>query len=316
MEDPLGGAPAVVRLRAFAKVNYALEVRGVRADGYHEISTVMQSISLCDGLELERADEGFRLVVEPEGAPTGPNERNAVSLAWRLLGEATGEDLPVRVRLRKAIPAGAGLGGGSADAAAALVGLNEMFGLGLGEADLREIGGRIGADVPFCISGGTALGEGIGEVLTPLAAPPDHRLVVARPDAGAETARIYMAYDDGIEARAADGSPSVAPTLEALRAGDLGALARSLGNDLAPVTEALVPEVGGLREGLARSGALGAIMSGSGTAVYGLFGSEGEARAAALGLDAPFTSVCEPVPRGVEVLRGGAPGRAVRRSGG
>ena len=309
MGDSIDKVPVLLRLRAFAKVNYALEVRGVRPNGYHEISTIMQSVSLCDELELERADEGFELSVEPEAAPIGPNDENTVYGAWRLLTETTGEDLPVRVRLRKAIPAGAGLGGGSADAAAALVGLNEMFGLGLGEAELREVGVRIGADVPFCVSGGTALGEGIGEVLTPLPAPPEHHLVVAKPDAGAETARIYGAYDEN----PGEGRPSIAPALEALRAGDLKALASSLGNDLAPVTEDLVPEVGELRGGLTRAGALGAIMSGSGTAVYGLFGSRGDALVAEQEIDAPFAALCRPVVRGVEVLRELAPERATRR---
>ena len=302
MGDPVGRSLERIRLKAFAKVNYALEVRGVRPDGYHEISTVMQSVSLCDELEMERAEEGFRLLVEPEAAPTGSDDKNTVYLAWRLLKEATGEEMPARVRLRKAIPAGAGLGGGSADAAATLVGMNEMFGLGLDFAELRGIGARIGADVPFCISGGTALGEGIGEVLAPLPPPQEHHLVVAKPEAGAETARIYKAYDDQT-ARGHGTGHSVRPVLDALRAANLAALARALGNDLAPVTEALVPEVRALREILGRAGALGAIMSGSGTAVYGLFVSEGDARDANRGIEAPFAAVCRPVRSGVEVLR-------------
>jgi 4-diphosphocytidyl-2-C-methyl-D-erythritol kinase len=287
-----------VRLRAFAKVNYALEVRGVRLDGYHEISTVMQSISLTDVVEIERAERGFELVVEPEGAETGPPEENTVYKAWARLGERTGDALPVRVRLGKKIPVGAGLGGGSADAAATLVGLNELFGLELSEAELRDVGLRVGADVPFCLADGTALGEGIGEVLRPLPAPPPHYLVVAKPAAGAETARIYGAYDE----RPLDSNPSVAPVVEALRRGDLGAFARSLDNDLTPVTEGLVPEVRALEKALLCAGALGAAMSGTGTAVFGVFTSEAEARVAADGLRASFVAVCEPVPRGVEVL--------------
>jgi 4-diphosphocytidyl-2-C-methyl-D-erythritol kinase len=286
-----------VRLRAFAKVNYALEVWGLRPDGYHEISTVMQSISLADEVEIERAERGFELAVEPESVEVGPPEENTVYKAWIRLGERVGDALPVRVRLGKKIPAGAGLGGGSADAAATLVGLNELFGLGLGEAELREVGLRVGADVPFCLAGCTALGEGIGEVLSPLPAPPPHHLVVAKPAAGAETARIYGAYDE----RPVGGKSSVASVVEALRAGDPGALTGSLGNDLAPVTESLVPEVRALEEALLRAGALGAAMSGTGTAVFGIFASEAEARAAADGLRAPFVAVCEPVPRGVEV---------------
>ncbi len=285
-------------LRAFAKVNYALEVRGLREDGYHEISTVMQSVSLFDELEIERSSGGFEIEVEPEGAGIGPPEENTVYKAWRSLGELVGLGIPARVRLRKAIPAGAGLGGGSADAAAALVGLNELFRLGLSAEELRIVGLRIGADVPFCLSGGTVLGEGIGEILSPLPGPPSHHLVVAKPAAGAWTARIYRAYDE----QPHDGDASVAPVAEALRTGDLGALAQALGNDLAPATKGLVPDVRALEEELLRAGALGAAMSGSGTAVYGVFASEAEARAAAERLRAPFASVCGPVARGVEVL--------------
>ena len=287
-----------VRLSAFAKVNYALEVHGLRPDGYHEISTVMQSISLADAVEIERAERGFELVVEPEGTEVGPPEENTVYKAWVRMGERIRASLPVRVRLSKKIPAGAGFGGGSADAAATLVGLNELFGLGLDEAELRDVGLRVGADVPFCLIGGTALGEGIGEVLSPLPAPPSHRLVVAKPAAGAETARIYGAYDE----HPVGGDPSVAPVVEALWAGDSGALAEALGNDLAPITEGLVPEVRALGEALLRAGALGAAMSGTGTAVFGIFASEAEARAAADGMRAAFVAVCEPAPRGVEVL--------------
>jgi len=287
-----------VRLRAFAKVNYALEVRGVRPDGYHEISTVMQSISLADVVEIERAESGFELAVEPEGVEVGPPEENTVYKAWARLGKRIGDALPVRVRLGKKIPAGAGLGGGSADAAAMLMGLNELLGLGLGEAELRDVGLQVGADVPFCLAGGTALGEGIGEVLSPLMAPPPHHLVVAKPAAGAETARIYGAYDE----RPEKDAPSVTPVVKALRAGDLSALAWGLGNDLASVTKSFVPEVRALEEELRNSGSLGAAMSGSGTAVFGMFGFEAEARAAAEGLRDPFVCVCRPAVRGVEVL--------------
>lgn len=287
-------------------MNYALEVRGLRADGYHEISTVLQSISLHDEVEVEEVGSGFELAVEPEGTDVGPIEGNTVHQAWKYLGERVGEELPVRVRVRKGIPSGAGLGGGSADAAAALHGLNELFGLGLSIEELREVGLRIGADVPFCLSGGTALGEGIGERLTPLPAPPPHHLVVAKPAASAETAGIYRAYDDvsGAGMAGAAGGPSVAPVVEALYAGDLPALATGVGNDLRPVTEGLLPAVAELLEELLRLGALDASMTGTGTAVFGIFGSGDapRARAVALALEVPFVALCEPVPRGVEVV--------------
>jgi 4-diphosphocytidyl-2-C-methyl-D-erythritol kinase len=286
-------------LRAHAKVNYAVEVLGMRGDGYHEIRTVMQSISLADDVEIEHTREGFELHFEPEGVEVGPLEENTVYRAWALLWEATGSQLPVRIRLHKKVPPGAGLGGGSADAAAVLVGMNALFELGLGAEELRRIGARIGADVPFCLAGGTALGEGIGELLTPLPAPPDHSLVLAKPSRSADTGEIYRSYDAGPRANA----PSVEPVVSALRAGDLDALAGAVGNDLEPVTRGLVPEVAAIERDLLEAGALGAAMTGTGTAVYGIFGSEGDARRAASRIDgAPFAGVFAPVSRGVETL--------------
>jgi 4-diphosphocytidyl-2-C-methyl-D-erythritol kinase len=286
-------------LRAYAKVNYALEVLGLREDGYHEIRTVMQSVSLADEVEIERTGGGFKLFFEPEGVEVGPLEENTVYRAWALLWEASGHELPVRVRLHKKIPPGAGLGGGSADAAAVLAGMNALFDLGLSAADLGEIGSRIGADVPFCLSGGTALGEGVGERLTPLPAPPEHHLVVVKPLRSADTGEIYRSYDG----RPREHTPSVEPVVAALWAGDLDALAGAVGNDLEPVTEGLVPDVAAHRRELLRAGARGAAMTGTGTALYGVFGTEDEARLAAdRELAAPFLGVYEPVGLGVEAL--------------
>ena len=288
----------VLRLRAFAKVNFALDVLGLRADGYHEISTVMQSISLADEVELRHAAGGFYLSLEPEEVEIGPQERNTAYLAWKALQRLSGKELPVKVTLRKEIPAGAGLGGGSANAAAVLVGLNELFGFGLRLDELRGIGTRIGADVPFCISGGTAMGEGVGEILTPLPAPPAHHLVVAKPSRSADTGKIYHAFD---EART-ESTHSVEPVVSALRSGSLPTLAAAVDNDLAPVTRGIIPEVARLERALLASGALGASMSGSGTAVYGIFHDEKAAGIAKDTVDAPFIGVYEPISRGVEIV--------------
>jgi len=287
-----------VRLRAFAKVNYALDVLGLRADGYHEVSTVMQSISLTDEVELCRAAGGFDLSLEPEEVEIGPQERNTTYLAWGALQRLTGKELPVKVTLRKEIPAGAGLGGGSANAAAVLVGLNELFGLGLRVDELRGIGAWIGADVPFCISGGTALGEGVGEILTPLPAPPAHHLVVAKPSRSADTAGIYRAYDEA----ETESINSVKPVVSALLSYNLPALAAAVGNDLASVTRGIIPEVARLGRTLLASGALGASMSGSGTAVFGIFHDAEAAGLAEDTVDAPFIGVYEPISRGVEIV--------------
>jgi 4-diphosphocytidyl-2-C-methyl-D-erythritol kinase len=287
-----------VRLRAFAKVNYALDVLGLRGDGYHGIRTVMQSISLADEVELRGGAGGFDLWLEPEGVEIGPQERNTAYLAWEALRRRTGEELPAGVMLRKRIPAGAGLGGGSADAAAVLVGLNELFGLGLRADELRGIGTGVGADVPFCISGGTALGEGVGEILTPLPAPPAHRIVVAKPLSSADTGKIYCAYDE----TRTESTQSVAPVVSALCSGSLPDLASAIGNDLTPVTASFVTEVAVLERTLEASGAIGTSMSGSGTAVYGIFDDEGAAMGVGDAVDAPFIGVYAPVPRGVEIV--------------
>jgi 4-diphosphocytidyl-2-C-methyl-D-erythritol kinase len=283
-----------VLMRACAKVNYALEVLGLRGDGYHEISSVLQSVSLADELEIEHSRGGFELFFEPEGVEIGPLEENTVYKAWALLWEVSGHELPTRIRLHKKIPAGAGLGGGSADAAAVLVGMNELFGLGLGAEKLRTIGARIGADVPFCLSGGTALAEGVGEILTPLPAPPAHRLLITKPERGADTGGIYRAYDE----RCTEGKASVNPVVAALRSGNLTELAGAVANDLEPVTAELVPEVAAHKREMVRAGALGAAMTGTGTAVYGIF----EDGAAEASLRAPFLGVYEPVGAGVMML--------------
>ena len=286
-----------VRLRAFAKVNFALDVIGLRMDGYHDIASVMQSISLSDEVDIERIAEGFEFDSKPEGAQIGPPERNTAYVAWKSLQRLTGEALPASVRLRKWIPVGAGLGGGSADAAAVLVGLNELFGLGLRADELRELGARVGADVPFCISGGTALGEGVGEMLTPLPGPPAQHLVLAKPHRSADTGEIYRAHD----AAGVESARCVEPVVSALRSRSLRDLAAAVGNDLTSVTSHLVPEVAALQRDLLELNALGAAMSGSGTAVYGIFDDEGAAATAANTIDAPFTGVYEPVPHGVEI---------------
>ena len=288
-----------VLLRACAKVNYALEVRGLRWDGYHEISSVLQSVSLADELEIERSRGGFELSFEPEGVEIGPVEENTVYKAWALLWETSGHELPTRIRLHKKIPAGAGLGGGSADAAAVLVGMNELFDLGLDAEQLRKIGARIGADIPFCLSGGTALAQGVGEILTPLPAPPAHRLLIAKPERGADTGGIYRAYDE----RDSGGIASADQVVAALRSGNLTELAGALGNDLEPVTTGLVPEVAAHKREMLRAGALGAVMTGTGTAIYGIFDAEsGDSPAAVASLRAPFLGVFEPAGAGVSML--------------
>jgi 4-diphosphocytidyl-2-C-methyl-D-erythritol kinase len=294
----VGAVRREIRLKAFAKVNYALDVVGVRPDGYHEIRTVMQSISLADEVTVERIESGFELRVESENGEIGALEQNTAYLAWSLLRELCGRELPVRVTLRKNIPAGAGLGGGSSDGAAVLRGLNELFDLGFSAGELASVGEKIGADVPFCVTGGTALAEGIGEVLSDLPAPPDHRLLVLKPSRGADTGKVYRAYD----AAHFPSVDSAERVLAALRSGDLAALAGALGNDLAPFTKNLLPEVEELEKRLLEAGALGASVTGSGSALFGLFGDEEAAGRAGEMVEASFAGVYAPVSHGGEEI--------------
>lgn len=288
----------MIRLHAFAKVNYALEIIGLRPDGYHEIKTVLQSISLADEVSIERAQHGFTLSVGPPDKDLGPLEANTVYLAWAAVQEAVNGELPVRVQLHKHIPAGAGLGGGSADAAATIAGLNELFELRLSVDEMAEIGGRVGSDVPFCIRGGTMLGEDAGQRLTPLPPAPPHYLVIGKPERSALTSDIYRAYDMLEVRRIA----SAGPVVEALRAGSLTLLAAAVDNALVPVTVSMVPEVGDIKSDLLRSGALGAEMTGSGTAVYGVFSEESVAEGVSAGLEAAFSGVYRPVESGISFL--------------
>jgi 4-diphosphocytidyl-2-C-methyl-D-erythritol kinase len=174
--------------------------------------------------------------------------------------------------------------------------MNELFDLGLRTEDLRRLGARIGADVPFCVSGGTALGEGVGDVLTPLPAPPAHHLLLAKPDRSADTGGIYRAYDG----RAGRGGASAEQVVAALRSGRLKTFAGAVGNDLEPVTAELIPEVAAYTRALLQSGALGAAMTGTGTAVYGIF--DAEDAAAGCPLRAPFLGTCQPVEAGVVMI--------------
>ena len=255
-------------LEAPAKINLTLDILGRRADGYHDLRMVMQSVSLGDTVTVTEAGEGFSLLAEgialPEGKPT--LEQRAAEAFFRALGRP----MPgLEVRLRKRVPAYAGLGGGSADVAAVLRCLRALYAPELPRSALEEIGLAVGSDVPFCVHGGTCLAEGRGEVLTDLPPLPDCAVVLCKPDFGLPTPELFARVD-----RADLGDRPDAPAMaEALARGDLAAAARCLGNVFEQV---LTPEEGAviraIRAALLECGALGAAMSGSGPTVFGLFG--------------------------------------------
>ena len=258
---------------AYAKLNLTLAVTGRRADGYHTIQSLFQSISLCDRLVLERRETGFTLN-DVEKIPAG---ENIIARADRLLRREFPNLGGVAATLEKNIPTEAGLGGGSADAAAYLRGANRLYGLGLENERLSALAAELGADVPFCINGGTAEAGGIGEMLRPVESHLPLHFVVTKPAVGCSTPAMYRRIDElGDRLRQRFTAKEAA---EALAAGDLAGLCGSLYTVFEEVTA--LPELGEIRRELRQSGALAAMMTGSGSAVFGIYPTEAAAKAAA-----------------------------------
>ena len=270
-----------------AKLNLSLDIVGVREDGYHLLRMIMQTIDLCDQIVLERADEISLTCNLPE-LPC--DERNLAVRAAHAFFERTGLPGGVRMTLDKNIPHGAGMGGGSADAAAVLKGLNELCGTDLSQQELCEIGLRLGADVPFCIVGGTQLAEGVGERLTPLPPLPDCFLLVAKPEQGVSTPEAYCAYDrlTGVL------HPDTAELTGLLSRGDLSGFCARMENVLEPAVS--LPEIQQIRAEMLAAGALGSRMTGSGSAVFGVFTQEQPALVCKKNLKKRFSQVylCRP----------------------
>jgi len=257
-------------LSAAAKVNLALEVLGRRKDGYHEIATVMQAVDLSDRLTLEDADV---LELRTTAADVPTDRTNLALKAAQTLREAAGSSRGTRITLEKRIPVAAGLGGGSTDAAAVLVGLNRLWGLRWPVARLAEVAVKLGMDVPFFLHGGAALGTGRGEHLEPLASCA-LALVLVNPRVAASSAEIYSGvvpamYSDGGRARG---------MAAALRSRQPRRVAASLGNTLERVATIRYREVERMQAALMAAGALGAAMSGSGLTVFGVARSHDHAR--------------------------------------
>jgi 4-diphosphocytidyl-2-C-methyl-D-erythritol kinase len=257
---------APVRVRVPAKINLHLHVGSPRADGYHELTTVYQAISLHDELTA-RAGDTLTLTMEGEG--TGElrlDESNLVLRAARVLAEHTGHPPHARLHLRKQIPLAAGLAGGSADAAAALVACDALWGTNLGRDDLSEVAALIGSDVPFLVLGGTALGTGRGERVSPVLAPSHswHWVLAIAAD-GLATPSVYAELDRLRDARRAEPAADAPDALlAALRQRDPQVLAACLANDLQPAALSLRPALAGTLSAGLTAGALAGLVSGSG----------------------------------------------------
>lgn len=252
--------------RAYAKINIGLDVLRRRADGYHEVKMIMQTVDIYDELVLERRKEpGIELRMDNSELPSGGD--NLICRAADLLFREKKITGGVNISLTKRIPIAAGMAGGSADAAAALRGVNELFDLGYSLTELQALGVGLGADIPYCLAGGTMLSEGIGEILTPLPAPPAAHLVIAKPDINVSTAFVY----GNLHADRLAWHPDIDGMIAALQKGDLDGITGRLGNVLETVTVKAHPVIEQIKELLRKQGAENALMSGSGPTVFGIF---------------------------------------------
>lgn len=262
------------RIKAYAKINLGLDVLGRLPNGYHEVKMIMQTVGIYDELTFEKADEGIVITTDSGELPT--NEDNLIYRAAKLLMQKYAIDAGIRINLKKNIPIAAGMAGGSTDAAAALKGVNEIFGLGCTEDELKEIGVKIGADVPYCVMGGTALAEGIGEKLTALRNAPQCVLLVAKPGINVSTKYVY----EHLDALASYDHPDIDGMVKAIYDGDLNGIVSRLGNVLEDVTIPAYPVINDIKKIMLDAGAMGSLMSGSGPTVFGIYNDRAHAEEA------------------------------------
>lgn len=254
-----------VVVEAPAKINLTLKVVAKRSDGYHELETVMQQINLCDQIFIDTADEG--IFVNSNSNEIPQNKSNLAYKAAHLLYEKFPIKWGLRIYINKKIPVGAGLAGGSTDAAAVLRGINELCNLQLSNQELLDLGLQIGSDVPFCILGGTAMARGRGEILTPLPPGPRWEMVLVKPPFQLSTAEIFQALrvDD------INNSPDNAAFLEAWLRCDMIDITAQMKNDLEMVSITRCPIISSIKNQLKKLGAYHSLMSGSGPSVIGFF---------------------------------------------
>lgn len=262
-----------IRLRAMAKINLGLDVLGKREDGYHDLRMIMQTVGLFDRITLRKTKaNGIRIQTNLGFLPADAG--NLAVRAAQLLFDEFGLEGGLFIDLEKHIPVAAGLAGGSSDAAAVLYGVNELFDLKLDREQLMERGLKLGADVPFCVLRGTALAEGVGEILTSTRPMPACHILLAKPPVHVSTKFVF----GNLHADAIAAHPDIDGQLRALEEGDLKALAEKMGNVLEAVTVPAYPIIRELKTKMMEGGAIGAMMSGSGPTVFGLFDDERAAR--------------------------------------
>ncbi len=259
--------------KAYAKINLGLDVIGKRDDGYHLVKMIMQNVDIYDTLTFEETQDGqISLSSSDDTVPT--DDSNLICRVARQLKDNYSVNKGAVIALEKRIPVAAGMAGGSTDAAAAYLALNELWDLGLTKEKLCELAVKLGADIPYCIVGGTALSEGIGEVLSPIANNADYHLVVAKPDIAVSTGWVYTELDS----HETDIHPDIDGIKEAIEAGDVISMCGLIGNVLEPVTVSKYPVVTEIEKLLENNGAVKAFMTGSGPTVFAVYDDVSKAK--------------------------------------
>lgn len=269
-----------VKQKAYAKINLSLDILGRLENGYHIVKMVMQTINLCDELIFETQDRecpSMEITLAADSGEIPDGEDNLIVRAVRRMEYKYGIRRDLRITLKKNIPVAAGMAGGSTDAAAALRAVRDLFVPDVSDEELQKIGVTLGADIPYCVTGGTQLSEGIGEVLTVLPDAPQCGLVICKPPVGVSTGEVYKRYDSLQEVR----HPDIDAQIEAIRKGDLAEMAGECGNVLEEVTGALYPRIGEIERFFEREGAIVSKMSGSGPTVFAIFADKKDAARAA-----------------------------------
>lgn len=265
--------------KAPAKINLSLDVLYKREDGFHEVEMIMTMVDLADRVTLTLLEED-RILISSQVGSIPLDEKNIAFQAAKRLKQAYGVKAGVHVHIEKHIPVAAGLAGGSSDCAATLRGLNRLWQLNLSTDELLEHGAALGSDVPFCITGGTALATGRGEKLTPIAAPPQCWVVIAKPPINVSTQDVYRR----LKADEIEQHPSIPAMMQAIDAQDYAGVCAAMGNVLEAVTLPMVPDVAHIKDVMLKLGADAAMMSGSGPTVFALADKEAKAQRISNGL--------------------------------
>lgn len=265
-----------IELKAYGKINIGLDVIRKREDGYHDLDMIMQTVDVYDDVIISREDgtQTYEIEVSTD-ADILPNDKgNLAFMAAKVLMEAYDIKSKVKIHINKRIPIAGGMAGGSADCAAVLRGVNKLFQLGLTDEQLQEYGVKLGADVPYCIVGGTKRAQGIGEILTDLPTPPKCYVIIAKPDAFVSTKFVYS----HIRPAQIENHPDIDGIIESIKAGDLYGMCEKIANVMEDVTIPEYPIIQKVKDILKSNGAVNALMSGSGPTVFGIYDDEEKAK--------------------------------------